>query len=500
MKKLILLLSLISFSLRAQNTVGGTKAIVPEAEVKRQSQFLLAERERLLQHHDAAIEQYKKFLYDNPTESAAWYGLARSHAAKEDLPAAIESIGKAVAQSPDNQWYQVLQAGLFQQAGRLKDAIKTYESLCKRHPSTPEFFEQLAYLSVLAEDPKSGLKALDQLEAITGITEETASKKHLIYLGLGDQKRAAAEIQRLADAHPSKIEHRHRLAQFYESIGDLAAARKTYEDILRRRPFDAAARMALAAKPPQKGNSDAARLATLQPLFSDPKVPIDSKIKELLPFFSKMGANADPTFTQNLLALGTALENAHPDDPKAWSASGDLLYYADRPADALEKYRRCIQLNPAVFSVWDNTLSILAAQKNYPELLRTAEQAMDAFPNQPKAYFFYGAAANLLGRPDDALPTLEQGLLMTANNNPIRPDLLDQVGLALIGKKDYPAAVAHYEKAIAQGHSQHPGLLEHLGDAFALNGQNAQALEQWKKANALRRSPALEQKISAGKL
>jgi tetratricopeptide (TPR) repeat protein len=500
MKKLILLLSLIPLSLRAQNTVGGAKVIVPEAEVKRQSQFLLAERERLLLHHDAAIEQYQRFLYDHPSESAAWYGLARCQAAKDDLPAALESIGKAVAQTPDNQWYQVLQADLLQQVGRLKEAIKVYEALCKRYPNTPEFFQQLAYLSVLAEDPKGGLKALDQLETITGISEETSSKKHLIYLGLGDQKRAAAEIQRLADAHPSKIEYRHRLAQYYESIGDTPAARKTYEDILRRRPHDAAARMALAAAPPQKGNSDATRIASLQPLFSDPKVPIDSKIKELMPFFSKIGTNTDPTFLQNLLTLGTALEKSHPDDPKAWSASGDLLYYADQPAEALEKYRRCIQLNPSVFSVWDNTLSILAAQKNYPELRRTAEQAMDAFPNQPKAYFYYGAAANLLGQPDDALATLEQGLLMTANSNPIRPDLLDQVGLALIGKKEYPAAIAHYEKALAQGQNQHPGILEHLGDALALNGQAAQAIEHWKKANALRRSPTLEQKISSGKL
>lgn len=498
MKNIVFLFALLGSScLFSQNTIGGNKVIVPEAEVTRQSAFLEAEKERLLAHYDKAIELYQKFVYDNPATDAAWYGLARSFASKEDYVKALDAIDKSVKQAPDNQWYQVFQAELFNKTGRLKDAIAVYENLCKRWPSNAEFFQQLAYLHVLNKDPKSGLKALDQLEKITGITEETADKKHIIYVGLGDDKKAAAELLKLADAYPHKSEYRHRLAHFYEAMGDQDNARKVYEDILRRNPDDSSAQLALLSK--GKSSSETGYLASLKPLFGDPNTPIDSKIKELLPYFEKLNKNPDPAMVQSLLDLGAILEKTHPEEAKAWSISGDLLYLSDRPTEALEKYRQCIKLSPRVFSVWDNTLTILAEQKNFDEMLRFAEKAMDAFPNQPKAYFYFGVAANMKGQYDDAASQLEQAVLMVGNS-PLRLDLIDQIGLSLMGKKEFAAAVGRYEQSLTKGGDQHPGILEHYGDALSLSGKSEQAVEQWKKANALRKSAVLEQKIAAGKL
>ena len=133
-------------------------------------------------------------------------------------------------------------------------------------------------------------------------------------------------------------------------------------------------------------------------------------------------------------------------------------------------------------------------------MLSTAEKAMDAFPNQPKAYYYYGVAANIKGRPNDAIPTLEQGLLMTTSNLGLRLDITDQIGLALMGKKDFAGAITRYQQSLTKGGDQHPGILEHLGDALSLHGDATQAIDYWKKANAIRRSPGLEQKISAGKM
>ena len=73
---------------------------------------------------------------------------------------------------------------------------------------------------MLAGEPKAGLKALDQLEKFTGVTEETADKKHMIYLGMGNVKKAAAELEKLADTYPYRLEYRHRLAELYDSVGD----------------------------------------------------------------------------------------------------------------------------------------------------------------------------------------------------------------------------------------------------------------------------------------
>lgn len=480
----------------AQNTIGGTKATVPQKEVERQNQFLDAERERMLGQYDKALESYKKFLYDNPDEGAAWYGLARTYIAKSDFSNALDAVGKAVDKEPENQWYAIYQSEIYEKTGRLKDAIAVYEGLTKRYPRTTEFYLHLAYLCVLNSDPKGGLKALDKLEALEGIREETSAKKHLIYVGMGDNKKAAAEYQKLADAFPNEIQYRRRLGEFYERIGDEAAARRAYEEVLRRNPNDPVARIAVMQQ--TKSSSDADFAAKLKPFVADPKVALDAKIKELLPFFPKLDAGKDPALTQNLLELADLLGKTHPDDPKSWSVAGDFYYHAERPAEAFAKYQQCIRLNPKVFTVWENALAILFAQRNFAELAKTAEQAMDAFPNQPKAYWYYGLAATELGRPDDALAQLDQAVLMSASNPALATDIADAAGQALLRKKDYAAAVARYEQGLPKGGDKRADYLERYGDALALAGQRDRAVEQWKKAAAIQKNPQLEQKILRG--
>jgi tetratricopeptide (TPR) repeat protein len=227
---------------------------------------------------------------------------------------------------------------------------------------------------------------------------------------------------------------------------------------------------------------------------------MDAKVKEILPYFPRLQGSPDPAVVQALLDLGQAAEKAHADDPKAWSLSGDLFYHANRPDEALERYRRCLKLEPTVFAVWDNALTILADRAQWDELLQTAEKALDAFPNHARVYYFYGLAAVEKGRPDDALSMLEQALLMTGNQTGLRLDIVDQLGRALLARKDASGAIACYEKALPAGGDQHPGLLEHYGDALFQAGQREKAIQFWQKALDLRKSPALEQKISTGKL
>lgn len=490
------LLLFTCFQLAGQNTIGGAAVKVPEAEVNRQSRFIDAERERLLGHFDKALEGYKQFLYENPDNGAAWYGLARTYTSLKDLVNALDAIAKAVTLEPDNEWYLTYQADLYEQTGQVKDAVRIYENLTKRFPQTTEFLERLAYLAVLAGDPQTGLKTLDRLEKLTGVTEETADKKHLIYVGMGEIKKAAAELQKLADTYPHELQYRHHLAEFYERNGDPNAARKVYEDILRHDPGDPVAKLAVL----QKTGSDETYLQSLKPLFQDPGVSIDAKVKEILPYFSKLEGNAAPGLVQALLDLGQLVEKTHPDDAKAWSLSGDLFYYANRQEEALARYRTCIKLKPNVYSVWENALSILAEQKNYDELLQLAEKAMDDFPNQASAYYYYGMAAAEKGNPDYAIAQLEQATLIAGNNLALRLDIIDQIGLALLRKKDFNGAVARYEQVLGKGGDKHAGILEHLGDALFQAGERNKALEYWQKAQKIAPNPGLEQKISTGKL
>ena len=331
---------------------------------------------------------------------------------------------------------------------------------------------------------------------VSGYNEDLSTSRHLIHVGLGHKKKAAAELLRLADLYPGRLEYRHRLAHYYEESGDNAAAAKVYEDILRRDPSDAEAKLALSGKQVAK-SGDAAALDALRPQFADPRAPLDAKIKQLLPFLSKLQNQPDPALIEALLGLSGQLESAHPDDPQTWSVAGDILYLADRPAEALEKYRRCINLNPKVFTVWDNLLTILHSEKRYDDLLLYSEKAIDAFPNQPKAYYFNGMANAEKGRYADAAAQFDQASLMAGNNLLLKLDIADQSGLSLLRQKDFAGAKNKYETVLAKGGDKHPGILEHYGDALFGLGDASGAREYWKKAFDLGKSPTAAAKLNA---
>lgn len=480
--------------LPAQNTLQGEAKIIPEAEVERQALFVDAEKERLLGKYDKAIELYKKFLYDNGNNDAAWFGLARTYYAKSDESNALESAAKAINLAPDNQWYRIFQADIFEKAGKNREALGVYTELVRRFPQAPAFLERQAYLQLMTEEPKSALKTLDQLEKLQGIREKTSYEKHLIYVGLKDYKKAAGVLEELISVFPKEIPYRRRLADFYTSIGDDAAAQKVYSAILEIDPSDSAARLAAVGKP--QSGKDVDFLQKLQPLFADPGVSIDAKIKDITPYLVKLRENREPALAEVLVKLGVTVEQTHPKDPKAWALAGDIFYLSGRSSDALQRYRQCIALNANVFSVWENTLRILFEMGQIEELYTMSGRAMDDFPNQPLAYYYFGSAANKKGLPQQAVAPLEQAVLMTGNDPRLRMDIISEIGQSLILQKQYQKAATRLESALLKGGDQHPGILERYGDAQSGLGNKDKALEFWNKAQALQNTPRLEQKIN----
>lgn len=489
-----LLLAAATHRLPAQNTLQGRAQIVPEAEVEKQSLFVDAEKERLLGKTEKAIELYKKFLFDNPANDAAWYGLARTYYAQTDESNALDAIAKAIALAPNNTWYYIFQADLFEKSGKNKDAAAVYAVLVRQFPQTPAFFERLAFLQLQTQDPKSALKTLDQLEKLQGIREKISYEKHLIYVGLKDYKKAAAVLDALIAAYPRELAFRRRLAEFYTSIGDEAAAQKTYAAILEIDPTDPQARLAAVGKP--KPGSETDYLQKLQPLFADPGVSLDAKIKDVAPYLEKLRARNEPALAEALLQLGKLAETAHPNDAKAWALSGDIFYLSGQPNEALPRYRQCIALNATVFAVWENTMRILADLGDMGALYETAARAMDDFPNQALAAYYFGLAANTLGKPQEAQNPLEQAVLMTGADLRLRLDVVGELAQSLLLQKQYQQAAARLDSVLPKGGDQHPGILERYGDAQLGLGNRDKALEYWKKAQAIQASPRLTQKLN----
>lgn len=439
---------------------------VREKEVELETRFIDASREQLLGNYDKAIPIYEEILKADAGNHAAAFALGRIYDSKEDLEKALRYAQMAVTLDPQNTWYQQFLADIFQKSGRNKDAAAVFEGLVKKNPTQEDYYYQWAFYLVRANDIDRAIRVYDQLEARIGITEELIRRKQALYMGVGDTKRAARELQRLTEAYPNSTEFQHQLAEFYEQIGDMDQATAVYQRILNLDPNDVKARLAVTGTS-QIASSEIDYLNSLRPVFSKADAPIDLKIQRILPIVRRVADTGNRQLGEAALALTTLLEQVHPNEAKAFAVSGDLLYHMGRRPEAIQKYRRTLELDDTVFLVWEQLLYAYLEEGDYQSLRPTAENALDLFPNKAVVYYLLGLADNELGRPREALDALQQAVLMAGNDSQLILNAqillggvyegLDQVGeadqafgaaLALNDKS--PEALVAYSYALAQ--------------------------------------------------
>ncbi|MCB0640632.1 MAG: tetratricopeptide repeat protein [Phaeodactylibacter sp.] len=415
MNKLFRFALLLVLLIPAQNNRAQITERYSEEEVYLQQLYLEANRERILGNYGKAQELFKEVLQKDPTNDAAAYELARAYNQEEATEQALKYSKKAVELLPSNIWYQQLLADIYQKAGDDRAAASIYEFLAQQDPLNEYYFDRWAYCLVRANKPEAAIDVYNQLEAKTGINEELSRRKYTLYLGLGKQKEAEAEVLALADAYPNRTEYLHILAEFYTQNNLKSKAMAVYERILQKDPGDGRAQIALT----QTGESDRPDLAYLQslkPIFGQADIDLDIKIKQLIPFVEKVTVSGDQQLADAVLELSLMLATLHPDDAKPSALSGDLYFYSRRPKKAVEQYLKTLELDDTVYLVWFHLLNALMGIEDYASMLKYSEDALDLYPNQVMINFFNGMAYGKTGEVQQGLMVLQQALFMTGND------------------------------------------------------------------------------------
>lgn len=457
---------------------------ISEKEVGLQEKFIDASREYLLGNYQKAIPIYEDILRDMPTNDAAAYELSRIFDRLNDGEKALRYIRQAIDAAPDNGWYRRFLADLYQKQNKNREAAGVFEELAKREPDNEEYYYRWAYFLVKANDINAALKVYDVFEKRIGINEEIIRRKHSLYVGIGNNKKAAAELERLMAAYPGSLEYRHLLAGFYEQIGESELARTVYKDILTIDPDDPKAIMALAGKS-GRPTDDINFLRSLQPIFARAEIEIDPKIVRIMPLINKVAETGDPALAAELLELTQLLETVHPQEAKPYAASADVLYYSGNPAKALEKYQRTLELDETVFLVWEQVLRICLENRDYKSVVRYADQALDLFPNKAFLHYMYGLGSARLQQEKKAIGAFEQAIIMAGDDGRLLFEVQLQKGIVHNNLKQYPAANAAFEAALALNGKAHTALNAY-SYALATRGEDLdRARAMAKQANDL---------------
>lgn len=446
----VVLLSCTTFGAWAQEQIS-------EEEIKLQESFLAATKERILGNFEKAAELFEAYLKSDRTNDVAAFELGKIYDELEQPEKAIQSFEKALKLNPTNEWYQKYLADVYQKMGLDQKAADIYEVLVKANPTNDYYYYKWAYFLVRSNKIKDALEVYNLLESQAGISEELIRRKHSLYIGLGENKKAANELRRLIDAFPEEVEYRYLLSSFYEQIGKRDKAMDVYREIIKIDPESPKAVMALAGeKAPKEG--EAAYLASLVPVFEQIDVDIDIKMARIIPFIQEVANKGDELLADEVLKLTAILEKVHPNEAKAFSASGDLYLYTNRVQEAIEKYKKTLDLDDTVYSVWEQLMYAHSELKQYKELAKVSEEAIDYFPNKASAYYLNGLANNEMGNPDEAVSVLEQALLMSSKDGYIQFQVLGNLGKAYHALGDGGQSNQSFDKAL-QLNAKAPELL-----------------------------------------
>ena len=113
-------------------------------------------------------------------------------------------------------------------------------------------------------------------------------------------------------------------------------------------------------------------------------------------------------------------------------------------------------------------------RKDYASALVHAGRALEAEPTNPRYWTKKGAALYELGRFDEAIPILEEGI----RRGPARDDAYYDLGNCFARARRYPAAVINYREAIRRSEPR-PDYYNNLGVALFYSGRPDSARLMW---------------------
>ena len=437
----ILLISIPSLSQKGKKEV-----VIPQTQedsLKLEGVLVEAEKQLILENYAKALENFHVAL-DMNTESAAIHFkiaevLAKSDEGQKALPYGL----KAIELDPDNKYYRLGLARIYQSIGFYIDAAKTYEALVERFSSEENALYELAELYQLTGRREDMFRIFDQIETHLGVKEEIIREKQRIYMKEGKVDEVIAEYGKLIDAYPNESSYKAELINFLIQNRKLDQAEEAIANYEETESTSSRITLMKSELAWMKGKRNES-LELLSSAFETTSIDFQSKF-QILSNYLVMNPSSEEK--SKLTEIAVTLADKHDDEFKAQAFVGDLLYQDGQIEEAIRYYLNAVDLSPANYSVWQNILNIEADLNQYDSLVKHAKQALEYFPNQALLYYFAGTGHLINKDYKKSVRMLEQGRKYTVDPN-LLTVFYGQLGDAYNGMNELEKSFRAYDKAL----------------------------------------------------
>lgn len=416
-------------------------------ENKMQFEYFYVEglKQKVTGNLDAARQFFNSCLEIDPNSASVMYELANIDVQKGDFNGAKLRLEKAIQINPENKWYKLLLAQIYQRDQDYLKASDIYKALIVDEPGNVDYYYLNALLLTSGEKYEEAIKAYNQLEKVVGYLPQIALARQQVYRQAKKNKEAYAELERLIASDPEVAEYYGVMADMYKEDGNMVKALEFYKKVLEIDPANGFVHFSLASYYAQNKELDLAfKHASIG--FSNPDLDLETKIQLYLMLIAAPEGNKLSESQMDELTL--MISEAHPGDSRSFGIRADFLIQTGKKQEARDYIAQSVEKAPDNYGLWEQLVQLDLDLGSFELMVSDAGKAIELFPNQPLLYLLQ-AVAYLQGKNyHEALNTLETGQAYVIDNPKMEAQFEMYKAESYYNQKDSQKAFTAFERAI----------------------------------------------------
>lgn len=392
-------------------------------------------RQQQLGHHTDAYMMLEQALQLNPQLVGALYVKANYEYGLGNPDTAEQLIAQAAALDTTNYQLQLALVSLHMQGGRQDEALNALERMAQRWPAKSELALQLAEMHAQREDYDGVIRALERVELLEGKSEEISRRKFQCYVRMGDEQRAFAEMQALAEEYPYDVQYQVLIGDLLLDAGRAYEAKAVYDQVRAEHPDNINVLLSLATYYTQTGDEENYRQVRDRLLLNDELKP-EARLRFMQALaYSAMADDADTT---DIMGLFRKLMDMPQQDTQLAELCARFFITKDAPEDDIRRVLSLmISIDPECDLARTELLSRAIKDNDVDEVVRLCQTAVAYSSDNPIYYYYLGVGHYQQHRREEALDVMRRGITKTTpqtsldlvtNMYAICGDLLHQLG------------------------------------------------------------------------
>lgn len=382
---------------------------------------------------------------------------------------------RAADPGPDHWNARVALAGIYQQDGRIDDAVRTYEAAIAERPKDPTALLALAHLLQDRSDPAGARARLDRALPLVAPADRESTLRTLMALALDldDFEGAKGYHRELVKLSGGSLFVRGELGRELMARGEYERAEAELRELVTASAGDnrtLAPALRDLGKALAKQHKNAEAMKTLERALSiagsgaGVRTEIFAIITELY--------RADGELPK-LVAL---LEAERPNDFQRLVTLGGLYEETGQIDKALATYEKALAVSPKSIDTRLKVIHLLEAQGELEKATKQYESLIRAAPHNPDYVFELCDTLIQRGERERALRVLAELERRASGDDDVLARLADFYDRADEKQK----ALALLER-LAQSSPNDPSHLVDLGDRYWQEGDKKRAVETWRR-------------------